>query len=93
MWLGAGSSTVQDLVLPHMRARASAVFLLFVTILGLALGPSVVGRLSDLWGSLRLGFMAATLSNVVAFALFVMASRTIARDEETRLARATAARE
>ena len=92
MWLGAGSSTVQDLVLPHMRARASAVFLLFVTVLGLALGPYVVGRLSDLWGSLRLGFMAATLSNVVAFALFVMASRTIARDEETRLIRAAAAR-
>jgi len=92
MWLGAGSSTVQDLVLPHMRARASAVFLLFVTIVGLALGPYVVGRLSDLWGSLRLAFMAATLSNVVAFALFVMASRTIAADEETRHTRAAAAR-
>ncbi len=92
LWLGAGSSTVQDLVLPHMRARASAVFLLFVTIVGLALGPYVVGRLSDLWGSLRLAFMAATLSNVVAFALFVMASKTIARDEETRHIRATAAR-
>ena len=92
LWLGAGSSTVQDLVLHHMRARASAVFLLFVTIIGLALGPYVVGRLSDLWGDLRLAFMAATLSNVVAFALFVMATRTIARDEETRLTRATAAR-
>ncbi len=92
LWLGAGSSTVQDLVLPHMRARASAVFLLFVTIIGLALGPYVVGRLSDLWGSLRLAFMAATLSNVVAFALFVLAARTIAEDEETRLTRATAAR-
>ena len=92
MWLGAGSSTVQDLVLPHMRARASAVFLLFVTIVGLALGPYVVGRLSDLWGSLRLAFMAATLSNVVAFALFVMASRTIATDEETQDLRAAAAR-
>lgn len=92
LWLGAGSSTVQDLVLPHMRARASAVFLLFVTIIGLALGPYVVGRLSDLWGSLRLAFMAATLANLVAFVLFVMASRTIARDEDTRLTRAAAAR-
>jgi len=92
MWLAAGGSTVQDLVLPHMRARASAVFLLFVTIVGLALGPYVVGRLSDLWGDLRLAFMTATLSNLVAFALFVMASRTIARDEETRHMRATAAR-
>ncbi len=75
-----------------MRARASAVFLLFVTIVGLALGPYVVGRLSDLWGSLRLAFMAATLSNVVAFALFIMASKTIEHDEETRHIRATAAR-
>lgn len=92
LWLGAGSSTVQDLVLPHMRARASAVFLLFVTVVGLALGPYAVGRLSDLWGNLRLAFMAATLANVVAFALFAFAARTIAGDEETRLARATAAR-
>jgi MFS family permease len=92
MWLGAGSSTVQDLVLPHMRARASAVFLLFVTLVGLALGPYVVGRLSDLWGNLRLAFMTATLANVVAFVLFLMATRTIAKDEETRQARADAAR-
>ena len=91
LWLGAGSSTVQDLVLPHMRARASAVFLLFVTVVGLALGPYVVGRLSDLWGDLRLAFMTATISNVVAFALFVLASRTIATDEETRHTRASAA--
>ena len=92
MWLGAGSSTVQDLVLPHMRARASAVFLLFVTIVGLALGPYVVGRLSDRWHDLRLAIMAASLSNVAAFVFFVMASRTIEGDEETRLARAAAAR-
>ena len=93
MWLGAGSSTVQDLVLPHMRARASAVFLLFVTLLGLTLGPYFVGRLSDLWeGNLRLAFMAATLGYVVAFVLFLLASRTIARDEETREIRANAAR-
>lgn len=92
LWLGAGGSTVQDLVMPHMRARASAIFLLFVTIAGLALGPYVVGRLSDLWGSLRLAFMAATISNVVAFGFFLLASRTIARDEETREARAAGAR-
>ena len=63
-----------------------------VTIVGLALGPYVVGRLSDLWGNLRLAFMAATLANVVALVLFVMAGRTVARDEETKEARAAAAR-
>jgi MFS family permease len=92
LWLPAGGSTVQDLVLPQMRARASAIFLLFVTIAGLALGPYVVGRLSDLWGSLRLAFMAATVSNVVAFVFFLLAARSIARDEETRESRAEAAR-
>lgn len=92
LWLPAGGSTVQDLVLPHMRARASAIFLLSVTIAGLALGPYVVGRLSDLWGSLRLAYMAATVSNLVAFVFFLMASRTIARDEETRETRAAMAR-
>jgi MFS family permease len=93
LWLGAGSSTFQDLVLPHMRARASAVGLLFVTIVGLAMGPYVVGRLSDYWGDLRLAFMSATWANVVAFVLFALASRTIAHDEETRVARAQAARD
>jgi MFS family permease len=93
LWLGAGSSTFQDLVLPHMRARASAVGLLFVTVVGLAMGPYVVGRLSDYWGDLRLAFMSATWANVVAFVLFALASRTIAHDEETRVARAQAARD
>ena len=92
MWLGAGSSTVQDLVLPHMRARASAVFLLFVTIVGLALGPYIVGRLSDRWHDLRLAFMAATSANLVAFVLFALASRTIEHDEDTRMARSATAR-
>ena len=91
LWLGAGSSTVQDLVLPRMRARASAVFLLFINLVSLALGPYVVGRLSDHWGSLRFALMAASFANVVAFALFVLASRTVGRDEETRAARAQAA--
>lgn len=84
MWLPAGSSTVQDLVLPHMRARASAVFLLFINLVSLALGPYLVGRLSDHWDSLRFALMAASSANLVAFAFFVLASRTIARDEEAK---------
>ena len=91
MWLGAGSSTVQDLVLPRMRARASAVFILFINLISLALGPYVVGRLSDHWGSLRDALIAASGSNLVALGLFALASRTIARDEATKEARAAAA--
>jgi hypothetical protein len=43
MWIGAGASTVQDLVLPRMRAMAAAVYILVVTFVGLALGPYTIG--------------------------------------------------
>ncbi len=76
----------------HAGAGLGGLSALRHIVVGLALGPYVVGRLSDLWGDLRLAFMAATSANLVAFVFFVMAARTIARDEETRVARAAAAR-
>ena len=89
----AGISTVQDLVLPRMRARASAVFLLFVTLIGLALGPYAVGRLSDLFADLRLAMLAGLVTNLIAAAFFIAASRTIAADEASREERARRAGE
>ncbi|HET8644516.1 MAG TPA: MFS transporter, partial [Vicinamibacteria bacterium] len=53
LWLGPGASTIQDLVLPRMRSLASAAFLLVVTLVGLALGPYTIGRLSLALGDLR----------------------------------------
>ena len=88
LWVGAGISTVQDLVLPRMRARASAVFLLFVTLLGLALGPFLIGRLSDLLGDLRLAMLFGLLVSLVAAALFFAATRSIGADESSRAERA-----
>ena len=67
------------------------MFLLFVNLISLALGPYLVGRLSDRWGSLRLALMAAAAANLVAFVLFLVAARTVREDEETREARAAAA--
>ena len=62
MWIGAGASTVQDLVLPRMRAVASAFYLLVLTFVGLALGPYTVGQLSDLpSGDLALAMRIALL--------------------------------
>lgn len=93
LWLGAGISSVQDLVLPRMRARASAVFLLFVTLIGLALGPYLIGRLSDFFSDLRSAMMWGLLSNLAAAVFFVLAHRTIAIDESSREARARLAGE
>ena len=45
-WIGAAASTVNDLVMPRMRAIASAFYVLMATV-GLAVGPYTVGEVSD----------------------------------------------
>ena len=45
-WIGAAASTVNDLVMPRMRAIASAFYVLMATV-GLAVGPYTVGEISD----------------------------------------------
>lgn len=47
MWVGAAASTVNDLVMPRMRATASAYYILMNTFIGLALGPYLLGQISD----------------------------------------------
>ena len=39
LWLGAAASAVNELVLPRLRALASAFYILLLTFIGLALGP------------------------------------------------------
>jgi MFS family permease len=93
LWLGPGASTVQDLVLPRMRAQASAMYLLVVTFIGLALGPYTVGRLSVALGGLRPALLWALTANVLALACALYAARHIGRDQESRWSRAHAAGE
>lgn len=88
MWIGPGASTVQDLVLPRMRAVASATYLLVVTFIGLALGPYTVGRLSVAFDDLRTAMILAMAMNAVAVFFLVLAARTLPRDEQTRFQRA-----
>ena len=93
MWIGVGASTVQDLVLPRMRAAASAFYLLILTFIGLALGPYTVGKLSDALGDLRTAMLLGLLANAVALVLVLLAARHLARDEETLRDRAREAGE
>ena len=92
-WLGAGASTVQDLVLPRMRATASAAYLLLLTFVGLALGPYTVGRLSVALGDLRAAMLLALSANVLALLFAILAARHVAEDEASLVARARAAGE
>ncbi len=93
LWLGPGTSTIQDLVLPRMRAMASAAFLLVNTLIGLAMGPYTIGRLSMAFGDLRIAISLALIANVVALGFFLLAARTLPEDEATRFERARAAGE
>ncbi len=92
-WIGVGASTVQDLVLPRMRALASAFYLLVITFIGLALGPYTIGKLSDAFGDLRWAMSAGIVSNGLALLCLVLASRRLADDEASLLDRAREAGE
>lgn len=92
-WLGIGGSTIQDLVLPRMRGSATAVFILMVTLIGLALGPFCVGLISDATGDLRIGIGSALLVNLGAALMLLIAARALERDESTLRERARAAGE
>ena len=59
-WVGIPPSTAADLVLPRMRAVAGAYYILINTMLGLALGPYVMGQLSDSFASTGYGLRRVT---------------------------------
>ncbi|MEN2748649.1 MFS transporter [Sphingomonas sp. T9W2] len=86
VWLGPVLTAVQHLVPAHMRATASASFLLINNLIGLGLGSWVVGQLSKglapTYGSesLRYAIAAALCLYLVAGALMALASRRLGRD-------------
>ena len=54
-WVGAAVASLQDVVLPRMRATAGATYVLGTTMVGLALGPYFAGKMADVTGSLSAG--------------------------------------
>ena len=93
LWLGPAFGTIQNLAPMRMRAMASAILLFILNIIGLGLGPFLVGVLSDLLvptfgeDSLRYAILFATVAYFWAGAHFLMAGRSIRAD----LARASEA--
>lgn len=88
MWLGPVAATCQDLVLPRMRGAATAVFFLGTNIIGLGLGPYVVGLVSDVTGNLRFAMLSVLFVLPVTLTLFVLASRKLPALEASVVARA-----
>ncbi|MEH3048518.1 spinster family MFS transporter [Sphingomonas adhaesiva] len=91
--LGAAAATTQDLVLPRMRGTATATFFIGTTLLGLALGPYLAGRVSTLTGSLSTGMLSLLLTVPITVAAGVGAYRLVPAAERTREERAREAGE
>jgi MFS family permease len=85
-WLGPVVSAVQHLVMPSMRATASAIFLFINNLIGLGAGTVILGAISDgladRFGteSLRYAILSGTVFYVMSAALMALASRRLARD-------------
>ncbi len=78
-WFGPVFSLTQGLVPPSMRAFASAVLLFVVNVIGLGLGPQIVGVLSDSFG-LRTSLLCVSVFEVWAAFHFWRASRGLVLD-------------
>jgi hypothetical protein len=97
-WIGSGASTINDLVMPRMRATASAYYVLMNTFLGLALGPYLMGQISDIniaagmdaGESLREAVTWGLLMFGVSAVFLLAAVKYLGADEESRVARARA---
>lgn len=89
--LGAAAATTQDLVLPRMRGTATASFFLATTLVGLAIGPYMVGQISVLTGSMRIGVLSLIAVAPISLGLLIYAYRTLPDAEATIAERARAA--
>jgi MFS family permease len=91
--LGAAAAATQDLVLPRMRGTATAAFFIGTTLIGLALGPYLAGRVADLTGSLSTGILSLLLTLPLALGAAIAAFRLVPAAEASREERARTAGE
>ncbi len=93
-----GTSTVNDLVLPRSRATSAAFMMMTASLLGGALGPYMVGHISDAMVTvgttqalaLQQAIGWSLVVGVLGVGLYIMAMRYIAEDKASLLPRARA---
>ncbi|MDP3746678.1 MAG: MFS transporter [Phenylobacterium sp.] len=97
-WYGIGPAIANSLVMPRMRGVSSAFYLIMITLFGIALGPYMMGYLSDLFiaagadpgSGLRQGILLSLLVFIVTAVMLILATLNLARDTDSRLTRAKA---
>jgi predicted MFS family arabinose efflux permease len=86
LYLGPSIAMCQSLVSPAMRAMASAVLFFILNMIGLGLGPVIVGILSDSFASvfgannLRYAMLCALTLGLSGTGCFIMAARSLMAD-------------
>ena len=86
LYLGPSIAMCQTMVSPSMRAMSSAILFFVLNMIGLGLGPLVVGVLSDSYASvfgadnLRYAMLSALVFGVLGVLCFWMGSRTLIAD-------------
>ncbi len=84
-YLSAAVTLVQEEVRPDQRVLSGALLLLVMNLLGLGLGPTFVGAMSDLFhpahphSSLQLAFLCLLPFYALAIALFLVLARVLRR--------------
>lgn len=86
LWLGPVTTTIQHLVAPNMRATASGAYLFILNLIGLGIGPLLMGSISD-WlkadygtESLRYAAVACLAFYLFAAILVMFAVKSVRRD-------------
>jgi len=77
--VGVVSAVVIDVIHPGVRSTGSAVLSLFQNLFGLAIGPFLVGVLSDQWG-LQQAMAIVPCFSVIAAAAFIWSARSYDAD-------------
>jgi hypothetical protein len=86
MWIGSILAITQAMVKLRMRAMASAILFLILNLIGLGLGPQLVGVLNDLLAprfgdeAIRYSLLLANFTTVWAALHFALAARTLEVD-------------
>jgi MFS family permease len=91
VWQGPVYATVQNIAPVHMRATAASIFLFIANLIGLGLGPLVVGLMSDILAGpfglgsaegVRWALIGSQFLAIPAFYCFWMARKTINEEME-----------
>ena len=87
-YLGPGFALTQRLVGVRMRALAASILLFITNLIGLGLGPQLVGILSDVYqattsvgvDSLRWSMTSVLVLNVISWLLYLVAAKYLIQD-------------